>query len=119
MRAKSDPWFVEYLLRIGGGYEEANEDDEVRLPCDICVPYTGKDGDLDTLIDCIFPRLNENMANKDYITSRVILSTRNKCVDMINMKMIDNFKGIRLCTIASTVQWMIHTTTIHRNLLTL
>jgi hypothetical protein len=72
MRAKSDPWFAEYLLRIGGGYEEANEDDEVRLPRDICVPYTGKDGDLDTLIDCIFPRLNENMANKDYITSRAI-----------------------------------------------
>jgi ATP-dependent DNA helicase PIF1 len=33
------------------------------------------------------------MANKDYITSRAILSTRNEWVDMINMKMIDNFQG--------------------------
>jgi ATP-dependent DNA helicase PIF1 len=41
MKAKGDPWFVEYLLCIGGGYEEANDDDEVRLPHDICVPYNG------------------------------------------------------------------------------
>ncbi|PWZ17976.1 hypothetical protein Zm00014a_012873 [Zea mays] len=24
MRAKSDPWFAEYLLRVGGGTEEVN-----------------------------------------------------------------------------------------------
>jgi hypothetical protein len=51
MRAKSDSWFVEYLLRVGGGSEEANGDDEIRLPHDICVPHTGKDSDLDMLID--------------------------------------------------------------------
>jgi hypothetical protein len=34
------------------------------------VPYTGdSEKDLDTLIESIFPNLNENMANKDYITS--------------------------------------------------
>ena len=66
---------------------EVNEDDDVRLPRDICLPYNVKDGDLDRLIDCIFPRLNENMQNKDYIISRAILSTRNKWVDMINIKM--------------------------------
>jgi len=87
MRAKSDPWFAEYLLRVGGGSEEATVDDEIRLPHDICVPTTGKDGNLDTLIDCIFCRLNENMPNKYYITSRAILSTRNEWVDMINIKM--------------------------------
>jgi ATP-dependent DNA helicase PIF1 len=57
------------------------------------VPYTGDNNNLDTLIECIFPRLNENMSNKDYITSRAILSTRNDWVDMINMKMIDRFQG--------------------------
>ena len=44
-------------------------------------------------IECIFPKLNENMASKDYITSRAILSTRNERVDMINMKMIGSFRG--------------------------
>jgi ATP-dependent DNA helicase PIF1 len=33
------------------------------------------------------------MPNKDYITSRVIFSTQNEWVDMINMKMIDHFQG--------------------------
>ncbi|XP_002457981.2 ATP-dependent DNA helicase PIF1 [Sorghum bicolor] len=93
MRAKSDPWFAEYLLRIGGGLEEANGDGEIRLPDEICIPHTREDSDLDTLIDCIFPALNANMSNKSYITSRAILSPRNDWVDMINMKMISRFQG--------------------------
>ena len=91
MRAKSDPWFAEYLLRIGGGSEEANGDGEIRLPDDICIPQTGKDSDLDTLIDYIFPILNANMSKKSYITSRAILSQQNNWVDMINIKMISRF----------------------------
>jgi ATP-dependent DNA helicase PIF1 len=93
MRAQSDPWFAEYLLRVGDGSEESNGDGDIRLPEEICVPHTGEDGDLDTLIDCIFPGLNENMTKRKYITSRAILSTRNDCVDMINMRMISRFQG--------------------------
>ncbi|KAG2598851.1 hypothetical protein PVAP13_5KG402021 [Panicum virgatum] len=93
MRAHNDPWFAEYLLRIGNGIEAANADGEIRLPDEICVPYTGDGNDLDRLIQCIFPNLNENMADTDYITSRAILSTRNDWVDRINMKMIGSFQG--------------------------
>ncbi|WVZ82856.1 hypothetical protein U9M48_030068 [Paspalum notatum var. saurae] len=74
---KSDPWFAEYLLRIRGGTEESKSESEIRLPDDVCVPYTGSDCDLDGLIDHIFPMLDENMSNPSYITSRAILSTRN------------------------------------------
>jgi hypothetical protein len=80
------------LLHIGRGSEEATVD-EIRLPHDICVPHTGEDSDLDTLIDYIFSNLNANMSSKYYITSRVILSTWNDWVDMINMKMIGHFHG--------------------------
>ncbi|ONM18760.1 hypothetical protein ZEAMMB73_Zm00001d004347 [Zea mays] len=93
MRAQSDPWFAEYLLRVGGGTEETNNDGDVRLPDEVCVSYTGNDHDLDRLIDDIYPNLNENMSNTSYITSRAILSTRNDWVDMINMRMIDRFQG--------------------------
>ncbi|XP_066384831.1 ATP-dependent DNA helicase PIF1-like [Miscanthus floridulus] len=93
MRAKSNLWFAGYLLRVGGGSEEATVNDEICLPHDICVPHTGEDSDLDTLIDCIFSNLNANMSSKDYITSRAILSTRHEWVDMINMKMIGHFHG--------------------------
>ncbi|WVZ74174.1 hypothetical protein U9M48_022388 [Paspalum notatum var. saurae] len=90
---QSDPWFAEYLLRIEDGTEETNSCDEIRLPDEVCVPYTGSDIDLDGLIDCIFPRFDENMSNPSYITLRAMLSTRNDWVDMINMRMIGRFQG--------------------------
>jgi hypothetical protein len=93
MRAKNDPWFAEFLLRVGGGTEDTNSDDDIRLPDNVCVPYSGSDNDLDNLIDFAFPNLNENMSDSTYITSRAILSTRNDWVDMINVKMIDRFQG--------------------------
>jgi ATP-dependent DNA helicase PIF1 len=94
MRAQTDPCFVDYMLRIGNGTEEVNEDGDVHLPGEICVLYTGdSEKDLDTLIERIFPNINENMANKDYITYRAILSTRNDWVDDTNLKMINKFQG--------------------------
>ena len=93
MRAQNDPWFADYLLRIGGGTEDVNCDGNVRLPDEICVPYAEGGKALDTLIESIFPNLNENITNKYYITSRAILSTRNDWVDGINMKMIGIFHG--------------------------
>ncbi|XP_066375055.1 uncharacterized protein [Miscanthus floridulus] len=82
-----------YLLRIGGGMEEVNKDGNVRIPNEICVSYSSDaEKDLHRLISIIFSDLNANMADKDYITTRAILSTRNDWVDMINMKMIDMFQ---------------------------
>ncbi|ONM00916.1 hypothetical protein ZEAMMB73_Zm00001d030376 [Zea mays] len=93
MRAKNDPWFAEFLLRVGDGTEDTSSDGDIRLPDDVCVPYNGSDSDLDNLIDFAFPNLNENMSDSTYITSRAILSTQNDWVDMINVKMIDRFQG--------------------------
>jgi ATP-dependent DNA helicase PIF1 len=39
MRAQSDPWFSEYLLRIGNGTEETFQGDYVHLPKDIVIDY--------------------------------------------------------------------------------
>jgi len=78
MRAKSDPWFADYLLRIGGGTKEVNKYGYVRIPDEICVPYSGDaEKDLHRLIGIIFLDLNANMDDKDYITTRAILSTHN------------------------------------------
>ncbi|PWZ25377.1 ATP-dependent DNA helicase PIF1 [Zea mays] len=35
MRAKNDPWFAEFLLRIGGGTEVTNRDGDIRLPSEV------------------------------------------------------------------------------------
>lgn len=93
MRAQNDRWFAEFLLRVGNGIEEACDDGYIRLPDEICVPCTGNDDDLNNLIDNVFPMLDANLADPNYITSRAILSTRNEYVDQINMKMIDRFRG--------------------------
>jgi ATP-dependent DNA helicase PIF1 len=93
MRAKNDPWFAEFLICIGGGTEVTNSDVDIRIPDEVCVPYSGSESDLDDLIDLVFPNLNENILDSTYITSRVLLSTRNNWVDMINVKMIDRFQG--------------------------
>ena len=79
MRAQSDPWFADYLLRVGNGTEDTTDDGYIRLPDEICVPYTGVASDIDKLIESVFPMtLDENLLDPNYITSRAILSTRNE-----------------------------------------
>ncbi|XP_051213788.2 ATP-dependent DNA helicase PIF1-like [Lolium perenne] len=94
MRAQSDKLFADYLLRVGNGTEETDDDGNIRLPEDICVSSTGNDtADIKKLIDHVFPALEHNMENPNYMTSRAILSTRNDNVDGINMHMIERFQG--------------------------
>uniref|UniRef100_A0A8R7TGZ4 DNA helicase Pif1-like 2B domain-containing protein n=1 Tax=Triticum urartu TaxID=4572 RepID=A0A8R7TGZ4_TRIUA len=93
MRAQNDPWFAEYLLRIGNGTEETNDDGEIQLPTSICVPNKTDDNSLDRLIDNVYKTYNASLKDPKYITSRAILSTRNDSVDKINLKMIDRFQG--------------------------
>jgi hypothetical protein len=93
MRAQNDPWFAKYLLRIGNGTEETNDNGEICLPKNICVQHKTGDSGLDTLIDNIYQMDNTSLTDPNYITSRAILSTRNECVDRINLKMIERFQG--------------------------
>jgi hypothetical protein len=93
MRAQKDPWFAEYLLRIGNGTEKTNENGEILLPASICVPNKTDDNGLDRLIDDIYKTGGASLEDPKYITSRAILATKNDCIDRINLKMIDRFKG--------------------------
>jgi ATP-dependent DNA helicase PIF1 len=93
VRAQEDPEFADFLLHIGGGTKVVNSEGEVLLPEDLCIPYTGDGKDLDALIDWVYPKLDENKIDSNYITSRAILTTKNDCVDMINIKMINKFQG--------------------------
>jgi ATP-dependent DNA helicase PIF1 len=75
MRAQSDPWFVKYILHVGNGTKDTMDDGCVRLPDEICILYTGRDSKINLLIESVFPMLNENLSDPNYITSRAILST--------------------------------------------
>jgi hypothetical protein len=93
MRAQNDPWFAEYLLRIGNGTEKTNDMDEIRLPTNICVPHMMDGYYLDRLINGVYQMDNACLTDPNYITPRAILSTSNDCVDRINLKMINRFQG--------------------------
>jgi len=93
MRAQSDPWFSEYLLRIGNGTEETIGDDYVRLPDDIVIGYTDTEVAVNKLIQDVFPSLEEHVTSATYMSSRAILSTKNEHVDRLNAMMIERFPG--------------------------
>jgi ATP-dependent DNA helicase PIF1 len=93
MRAQADPWFSEYLLRIGNGTEETIGDDYVRLPDDIVIPYTDDGKAINKLIEDVFPSLHANATSREYMSTRAILSTKNEHVDDLNDKMISRFPG--------------------------
>ncbi|XP_024993067.1 ATP-dependent DNA helicase PIF1-like [Cynara cardunculus var. scolymus] len=93
MRARSDPWFSDFLLRVGDGDEEMMEESFIRIPDDMAIAYADKDKSKHDLIDAIFPSLQINEADSNYIVSRAILSTKNENVDEINDQLIDRFCG--------------------------
>ena len=81
MRALSDPWFSDFLLRGDNGDEETMDKNFIRIPDDMAIPYTNQNNSKDALIDAIFPSLEANRTDSDYIISRTILTNKNEHVD--------------------------------------
>jgi hypothetical protein len=92
MRAQSDPWFLDYLLRIGNGTKDMFAGDYVHLPKDIVIEYKDEHS-IDCLIDCVFPDLDNNACSTQYMRERGILCMKNDYADEINARMIDRFPG--------------------------
>jgi ATP-dependent DNA helicase PIF1 len=88
MRAQSDTWFLDYLLCIGNGTEEMIGDDYVRLPNDIVIGFNDMEVAVNKLIQDVFPSLEEHATSAAYMSSRAMLSTKNKHVDRLNTIMI-------------------------------
>ncbi|KAJ0614373.1 putative DNA helicase [Helianthus annuus] len=93
MRAINDPWYSDFLLRVGDGTEESIEGSFIRIPDDMTIPCAVRENSIKELINAIFPLIQNNVDSSDYIISRAILSTRNESVDEINDQMIDIFQG--------------------------
>lgn len=93
MRARTDPTFSEFLLRIGNGEEPTIRDDLVLLPNQLVIKNTSDSTDEDALIRQIFPSLDENASSAKYMTERAILASRNEYVDQLNEMLISKFPG--------------------------
>jgi ATP-dependent DNA helicase PIF1 len=93
--AEAESSFREFLLRVGDGKEETEEDDLIRIPDEMALPWNTEmddDANLQLLVEKIYPRLEEDGHNLD-ISECGILSTRNETVDSINERILSSFPG--------------------------
>ncbi|XP_012837726.1 PREDICTED: uncharacterized protein LOC105958267 [Erythranthe guttata] len=93
MRAKTDPKFCEFLLRVGNGEEPADAEGNIKIPQQMIIHYDNDEDSIQRLIMAIFPSLSNNSHSAAYMTSRAILTTRNENVDKLNEKLISLFPG--------------------------
>ncbi|XP_073137470.1 uncharacterized protein [Henckelia pumila] len=93
MRASLDPQFSSYLLKIGDGIEHTNEKDEIQIPPQANLPFIDDITTLNTLIDIVFPNINDVNLDLSLFVNRAILTTRNDFVHEINDVLIKKFPG--------------------------
>nr|XP_016494696.1 PREDICTED: uncharacterized protein LOC107813895 [Nicotiana tabacum] len=58
MRAKIDPPFCDYLMRIGNGYEQASSTNKIKFFDSLVIPFTTERESLDKLFTITYPDLN-------------------------------------------------------------
>nr|XP_016492300.1 PREDICTED: uncharacterized protein LOC107811818 [Nicotiana tabacum] len=93
MRAKTDPAFCDYLIRIENGQERVNSTNKIEFPNSLVIPFTTERESLDKLIRETYPNLNLFYSNSLCTDSRVILTTKNDFANEINDMLIDQFHG--------------------------
>ncbi|GAA0144917.1 hypothetical protein LIER_36036 [Lithospermum erythrorhizon] len=88
MRARNDPGFMDFLMRIGNGEESTIDRDEIEIPEPMLIPYTILEQSIEDLISYVYPDLNlfENFPFE--MMQRIILDPKNDFVDDINSKLI-------------------------------
>ncbi|XP_074300465.1 uncharacterized protein LOC141631736 [Silene latifolia] len=91
MRAKDDPSFCEYLLRVVNGEEKTISDDIIQLPPLITIPYLDDTSSLNALIEYVFPKICDSNFSSDEVVTRTILTPKNDDVDYINDLLINKF----------------------------
>ncbi|KAL5546675.1 hypothetical protein UlMin_006362 [Ulmus minor] len=91
MRARLDPTFSEFLLCIGDGKQEKNNDDYIRLPSNMIIPYEDDNISLQKLIKVVFPNIEDYPKNLHFMVNKAILTPKNDYVDEINNLLMNLF----------------------------
>ncbi|KAF7839557.1 DNA helicase PIF1, ATP-dependent [Senna tora] len=92
MRSINDQGFSEWLLRVGDGMESVIENDMIKIPPDMGIPWEGEDP-VNDLIDHVFPDLSRHMNDPSYMVERAILTLTNEEVDKLNDRIIAKYPG--------------------------
>nr|XP_027098885.1 uncharacterized protein LOC113718164 [Coffea arabica] len=94
MRARFDPSFADFLLRVGDGTDQAEGDSLIQLPSSILVSNGSRNASLHDLIDMVYPHIQHRSENPALPLNRAILITKNHFVDEVNDILIEKFPGI-------------------------
>ncbi|KAG5604450.1 hypothetical protein H5410_025942 [Solanum commersonii] len=78
-------------MRIGNGQEKTNSCNKIEIPNNFVIPFTDEIESLNLLFNVTYPDFHTFYSNPSFITSRIILTTKNDFVDEINDMLIDRF----------------------------
>ncbi|XP_024186018.2 uncharacterized protein LOC112190772 [Rosa chinensis] len=92
MRSINDHQFAEFLLRVGDGSEQVIDDEMMRLPERMVVPWES-DQSINQIIDEVFPNLGDHVNDARYMVDRALITPINDDVDVLNEKIINMFPG--------------------------
>ncbi|CAH9053130.1 unnamed protein product [Cuscuta epithymum] len=100
MRAKTDPGFASYLMRVGNGTEDYVSDFSIAIPEQFLIPYTEHEASVDALIENVFPDLVSFSINPYPLMQRGILTPKNDGVEELNDKLIQRMPGEERCYVS-------------------
>ncbi|XP_074282715.1 uncharacterized protein LOC141607255 [Silene latifolia] len=115
IRAKEDPEFSDFLLKLGNGELQTEESSLVSLPQQLILEKKKDEQPEQTLIDNIFPEIKETTFTPEIFNDRAILTPRNVDVDSITACLLINFLGQSTFTIVLIALWTTTQTYIQLN----
>ncbi|CAA0842066.1 Unknown protein [Striga hermonthica] len=92
MRARLDPLYTAFLLRVGNGEEKTFDDELIKIPESLALDDPLHESSLDGLINTVYPDIM-NACASNLTVNRAILTTKNVFVDELNRKLIATFPG--------------------------
>ncbi|XP_073153208.1 uncharacterized protein [Henckelia pumila] len=92
MRSAQDMEFSQFLLREGDGLQHTVNEDFIKLPDSIIIPWEGEQS-IHQLIDSVFPNMIDHVNDANYMVGRAIITPKNVDVDTINELLIRKFPG--------------------------
>ncbi|KAL3820238.1 hypothetical protein ACJIZ3_006143 [Penstemon smallii] len=93
MRAKEDPSFTDFILRVGNGQIPYLFGDTIRIPSQMVIPFTNINESLDRLIDNVYPCFDTFITDPRSLVNRPILTPKNDCVAELNDLLLDRCPG--------------------------
>ncbi|XP_074318530.1 uncharacterized protein LOC141655344 [Silene latifolia] len=93
IRARTDPEFSKFLLKLGNGELQTAESSLVAIPQQLILEPNDDQQPEQTLIDAVFLEISQANFSPGIFNARAILTPRNEDVDSVNSVLIDRFPG--------------------------